>query len=571
MIGMTKRTQSDLVQERFTRTAAQFATFSRAVRAAEATQLLEMARPLVGGAEAMRTFRALDVACGPGTFTLVFAPHVRRMTGLDITAAILEKARAAAAKENIGNVEWLLGNAEKLPWNDNSFDLVTTAYSLHHMEHAAQAVAEIARVLKPGGWFALVDIAVPEGFDAQVNNAIEIARDASHVRTFTGAELQELARAAGLRVAAEEPGARPRSFDDWMQIAGWKRGDAAYVETRRLMEQNIPHDRSGFAPSCPSDAPDADLDWVQASCFLGGAETVTPASRRWVHFAYLRGQKHRRGRRRNVKYSDVPIRSRVRATRPLCGGGRSMETTMAAADVPQQEISDIGRVIGVLTSPGKTFADIVKKPKWVTPILISSVLGLIFGFVMNQRVDWKAFIRQQIEQSPRGQNIPPERLGPIVETQAKFSKIITYCIGGIGPILGAALLGAIYLFAFNVMGGAGTNFKTAMSIVAHANMTGLVFAPLTIIVMLLRQYGDVDPQNMIATSLYSFLPEGAPRWLQSVGNSVELFWFWTMILLAIGFAATNRKRISTGKAFAFICGIWVVWVFVKASAAALFS
>lgn len=265
--------QQNLVQERFTRTAGQFASFSQSVRTAEATQLLEMARAQIG-AEAMRAMRALDVACGPGTFTLVFAPHVQHMTGLDITPAILQKAREAAAKENLHHIEWLLGNAENLPWPDASFDLVTTAYSLHHINIAARAVQEIARILRPHGWFALVDMAVPDppaghaAFDADVNNAIEIARDASHVRTFRPAELRGLAAAAGLRVAHGEPGARQRSFDDWMQIAGWKRGDAAYAETRRLMEQNIPHDRSGFAPRKASDSPEADLQWQQASYFL---------------------------------------------------------------------------------------------------------------------------------------------------------------------------------------------------------------------------------------------------------------------------------------------------------------
>jgi len=265
---MAEKLHSELVQERFTRTAGEFAAFSRAVRSGEAAQLLQMARPLLGGVDALRGMRALDVACGPGTFALVFAPHVQHMTGLDITAAILQKARAAAENENISNVEWLLGNAEKLPWGDATFDLITTAYSLHHIGNAAQAVAEMARALKPGGWLALVDIVAPDGFDGKVNNAIEIARDASHVRTFTGAELQALAGQAGLRVAAGEPGTRPRLFDDWMQIAGWKRGDAAYAETRRLMEQNIAHDRSGFAPSRIGAAPDADLAWVQASFFL---------------------------------------------------------------------------------------------------------------------------------------------------------------------------------------------------------------------------------------------------------------------------------------------------------------
>ena len=161
--------QSDLVQERFTRTAGQFASFSHSVRTAEATQLLEMARAQIG-VEAMRSMRALDVACGPGTFTLVFAPHVRQMAGLDITPAILQKAREAASKENLNQIEWLLGNAEKLPWEDATFDLVTTAYSLHHIADARRAVREIARVLRPGGLLLLLGLLVSTGLDKHLES-----------------------------------------------------------------------------------------------------------------------------------------------------------------------------------------------------------------------------------------------------------------------------------------------------------------------------------------------------------------------------------------------------------------
>lgn len=249
----------------------------------------------------------------------------------------------------------------------------------------------------------------------------------------------------------------------------------------------------------------------------------------------------------------------------------STSAVAAAADQPQQKISDWGRVIGVLTNPGATFADIVRKPKWITPVLISTVLGIAFTYTMNQRIDWKAFIRQQIESSPRGADIPPERLADIVETQAKWTVYGTYAAGACGAILGAVIMGAIYLLVFNTLGGAGTNFKTAMSIAGHVQMVELVSVPITMIVIWLRSYGDVDPRNMIATSVYSFLPEDAPKWLQSVGSSVELFWIWTLVLLAIGFAATNPKRLSTGKAVGIIVGVWLVWVFIKASFAAIFS
>ena len=64
-------------------------------------------------------------------------------------------------------------------------------------------------------------------------------------------------------------------------------------------------------------------------------------------------------------------------------------TTTAAGAVPeaQQQISDFGRVIGVLTSPGTTFADIVRKPKWMLPAILFAVCGIAFAFVMNQRMD----------------------------------------------------------------------------------------------------------------------------------------------------------------------------------------
>lgn len=268
--GVSERQQHARVQERFTRTAQQFAAFSQGVRAAEAAQLLELLRRSVAAANVkaeLRTLHALDVACGPGTFTLAFAPHVAHVTGLDITPAILEKGRSAARQQNLVNISWALGKAEKLPWPAAAFDVVTMAYGLHHIGDAAQAVREMARVLKPGGWLALVDVSLPTGADADVNNAIEIARDASHVRTYSAAELAGLAEGAGLRVGAAEGGARPRMFDDWMQIAGWRRGDAAYGETRRLMEQNFAQDRSGFAPQRPATA-DGDFAWTQPSAFL---------------------------------------------------------------------------------------------------------------------------------------------------------------------------------------------------------------------------------------------------------------------------------------------------------------
>ncbi len=258
----TDQKQLDRVRERFTRTAQQFASFSLAKRSAEAEKLVALAAPR--GDEA-----ALDLACGPGTFTRAFAPRVRRLTGLDLTPALMAHARAAAAQAGLGHTAFACGTATALPFANRSFDLVTCGYSVHHFGEPAAALREVARVLRAGGRLALMDMIVPGEMSreaGEANNAIERARDASHETTFFAAGLRGLAEAAGLRVAGEQIDERTRSFDDWMQIAGWQRGDVAYQRTRALMEAAIPGDVSRFATrTIPGST---DLEFVQTSLLL---------------------------------------------------------------------------------------------------------------------------------------------------------------------------------------------------------------------------------------------------------------------------------------------------------------
>lgn len=252
--------QRDLVRARFTRTAEQFASFSLSTRAAEAGRLVALAAPR--GDEL-----ALDLACGPGTFTRAFAPRVRFIHGLDITPALLAQARAAAAKENLSNCVFECGDAYALPYPSAKFDLAVCAYALHHMENPAAAMKELARVVRPGGRVAIADIVVPDGCDPAAANAIERARDASHCSTLLREELHSLCDAAGLLVVSTEPTERPRSFDDWMHIAGWRPGDPAYAVTRSLMLADVSSNRSGFRPR-PAASPSSDFQFTQPSLFL---------------------------------------------------------------------------------------------------------------------------------------------------------------------------------------------------------------------------------------------------------------------------------------------------------------
>jgi ubiquinone/menaquinone biosynthesis C-methylase UbiE len=258
---MADSSQHARVRERFTRTAEQFARFSLTSRAAEAAFLVSLAAP--AGHECV-----LDLACGPGTFTCAFAPRVRFIHGLDLTPALLAQARVAAAQLARPNASFTCGNAAALPFGAATFDLVVCAYAVHHFDAPLACFSEITRVLKPGGRLALVDIIVPDEADPEINNAIERARDASHVTTLTRSQFTALFSTAGLQVQECRIATRERSFDDWMQIAGWSRADAAYQETRRRMEATIADDAARFSPLLPEGT--GDLLFVQTSFFCIG-------------------------------------------------------------------------------------------------------------------------------------------------------------------------------------------------------------------------------------------------------------------------------------------------------------
>lgn len=249
-----------------------------------------------------------------------------------------------------------------------------------------------------------------------------------------------------------------------------------------------------------------------------------------------------------------------------------MSTATAMPDAGgEQKISATGRVIGVLINPRETFADIARKPSWLLPVIVMAVLGIGVAYMMNQRIDWYAYIRHQIEISPRTANMSAEQINQAAQMQSRFSPPFAYGIGVLGGLLGSLIIGLVYWGAFNLFASAGARFMQAWGVAAHAMMTSIVSSPLLILVLFFKQRGEVDPETMLASSANAFLSEGAPRWLVSLTSSLELFWFWTMFLLAVGFAAINPKKLSTGKALTIVVGVWLVWVLIKVGLAAAFS
>ena len=246
-----------------------------------------------------------------------------------------------------------------------------------------------------------------------------------------------------------------------------------------------------------------------------------------------------------------------------------MATMPAPAALPP--VNHFGRIVGVFSNPKETFTDIAQRPSWLFPIIVLTVFSICVSVLMNQKIDWDSYIRTQAERNPRFEQLSEEQKQGALGPQVKIAYYVTYAVGVLGPGIFALILTLVYWGAFNGMAGAGLRFGQAYGIVAHASMPSAIASILILVTLGLRPYGESTPENMLASSLFTFLPGDVPRWLQSLGGSVELFWIWTMILYAMGFSAANPKKVSFGKGLTFVVSIWVVYVLVKVGLAAAFS
>lgn len=141
----------------------------------------------------------LDVACGPGLMACAFARVARHVTGIDLTPAMIEQAKAMQKADGLTNLSWHVGDVQPLPFAAGSFTLVFTRYSFHHLLDPKAVLAEMVRVCQPGGRVVVVDVFMSSPEQAQAYNRMETLRDLSHVRALALDDLTGLFSESGLR------------------------------------------------------------------------------------------------------------------------------------------------------------------------------------------------------------------------------------------------------------------------------------------------------------------------------------------------------------------------------------
>ena len=106
----------------------------------------------------------MDIATGTGDLAIAMAKATdAKITGFDLSAGMLEVGRKKIKEQNLENrIEMIQGDAEKMPFEDNSFDVITVAFGVRNFENLKKGLDDIYRVLKPGGKFIILEFSQPE-------------------------------------------------------------------------------------------------------------------------------------------------------------------------------------------------------------------------------------------------------------------------------------------------------------------------------------------------------------------------------------------------------------------------
>ncbi len=176
----------------------------------------------------------LDVAGGSGRLGRYLAERASFAVIADLTPEMLATGAASAAEEDAHNVLFTEGDATRLPFPDAQFDVVVCRFAFHHLDDPGLAAREMARVCRPGGLVAVVDMLAEDSVLAARRDELERLRDPSHTRALARDELVGLLRDAG--IGAELVAERHRTLDAVRWIKQGQPAEAAAREVLAALE-----------------------------------------------------------------------------------------------------------------------------------------------------------------------------------------------------------------------------------------------------------------------------------------------------------------------------------------------
>jgi hypothetical protein len=245
-----------------------------------------------------------------------------------------------------------------------------------------------------------------------------------------------------------------------------------------------------------------------------------------------------------------------------------METAESASP-----LSEPRRLLGTFHEPGAVFADIATNGRWWLALLIIIALSSLSVHLMVTHIGYDRIIQKAFDASPQIQKLSPEQRATAFNSQLKMMPYIMRISPLVAPLLGTLVIAAALLFAFKFMLDADLKYRQVLNISCYASLPpGIVSTAAMILVMFLKPPEDFDVQAPLAFNAGAFLGDGVAKWLHSLASSFDLFTFWTIALVAVGFsAACGVKKMPFSRALIGVVGPWLLWVVAKVGWAAMFG
>ncbi len=187
----------------------------------------------------------LDVASGPGFVAMAFAPHCDRVVGVDATDRFVERATNEAAHRSLRNATFVLGDVERMAFPENSFDIAVCRFAFHHFPRPANVLAEMRRVVRPGGKLVIVDmVAAEDPVKAAYHNQVERLCDPSHARAIPATEFERMFAEQGFDLTYKQTVKSSYSIEEWIAHGAPPPAQAALI--RDLRAASIAEDKCGL-------------------------------------------------------------------------------------------------------------------------------------------------------------------------------------------------------------------------------------------------------------------------------------------------------------------------------------
>jgi ubiquinone/menaquinone biosynthesis C-methylase UbiE len=187
-----------------------------------------------------------------------------RVVAYDPSADMLAVVAAEAARRGFANLETQVGAAEVLPFESETFDLIVTRYSAHHWADVPKALAECARVARPGARLVVIDLVAPEPplLDTSLQ-VLEVLRDASHVRDYRVSEWRRMQEEAGFRPPEITTWKLTMEYNSWIGRIGTPPERVAALSA---VFAALPSDVKQYFQVTPDQSFVTDSAWFETTC-----------------------------------------------------------------------------------------------------------------------------------------------------------------------------------------------------------------------------------------------------------------------------------------------------------------